>query len=517
MSTTLTPNLRRITDILPEVLFTPADDNAEAQRLVRLRKAGQIRPLYRGVYTSNLGADAADVVRRNWQPILAYLAPGAVLSHRSAFDTRPADGWLYFSRAIGQRDLDLPGLKVRGIVKVNRGALIGTDRPGASDTPYRGIFVASQPRAFLENLTQDKRLNARQLPRPELEARLEQIVAVRGAQAINSLRDDAREVSERLGLAVEFKALDGIVGALLGTQTAKVLSSRQAQSRAQGMPYDPIRLELFEKVLQQLLAHQFAVVPEPARRGAPRQMFAFIESYFSNYIEGTTFTVKEAQDIIFNGKIFPLRTEDSHDVKGTFDASLRDPYYSQPPGTAEEFLEWVKRVNAKVMQERPDKRPGEWKALANQAGSTLFVQPDQVPETLRKAWDLMAQLTQPMQRALYAMFIVSEIHPFHDGNGRTARVLMNAFLSGQAQCRIIVPTVFREDYLLSLKALSHNADATPYIRAMSIGQAWASELDYDVTVPDMNAQLDACMAKMEDNRLHRLMSPRTKLPMRLTR
>ena len=513
MSTKPAPSLRRITDMLPEVLVTPADNNAEAQRLVRLRKAGQIKPLYRGVYTSNLGADEADVVRRNWQPILAYLAPGAVLSYRSAFDTRPADGWLYFSRALGQRDLVLPGLKARGTVKANRGALTGTDRPGAADTPYRGIFVASQPRAFLENLTLDKRLNARQLARTELEARLEQIVAVRGAKAINSLRDDAREVAERLGLPAEFKALDGIVGALLGTHTARVLTSRQAQSRAQGLPYDPIRLELFENVIKQLVAHQFPEVVEPARRGSPREMFAFVESYFSNYIEGTTFTVEEAQDIIFNGKIFPLRTEDSHDVKGTFDAALRDPYYSKPPHTAAEFLEWIKRVNAAVMQARPDKRPGEWKDQANQAGSTLFVVPELVPETLRKAWDLMAHLTQPMQQALYAMYIVSEVHPFQDGNGRTARLLMNAFLSGQAQCRIIIPTVFREDYLLSLKAMSNNADAAPYIRSMSIGQAWASELDYGVTVTDMNAQLDACMAKQEDNRLYRLMSPKTKLPM----
>ena len=208
-----------------------------------------------------------------------------------------------------------------------------------------------------------------------------------------------------------------------------------------------------------------------------------------------------------------MRTEDSHDVKGTFDAALRDPYYSKPPRTAVEFLEWIKRVNAAVMQARPDKRPGEWKDQANQAGSTLFVVPELVPETLRKAWDLMAHLTQPMQQALYAMYIVSEVHPFQDGNGRTARLLMNAFLSRQAQCRIIIPTVFREDYLLSLKAMSNNADAAPYIRSMSIGQAWASELDYGVTVTDMNAQLDACMAKQEDNRLYRLMSPKTKLPM----
>lgn len=69
------------------------------------------------------------------------------------------------------------------------------------------------------------------------------------------------------------------------------------------------------------------------------------------------------------------------------------------------------------MQARKDKHPGEWKVDANQAGSTLFVLPVLVPETPRKAWSMMPLLKQPMQRALFAMFVVSETHPFTDGNG----------------------------------------------------------------------------------------------------
>lgn len=44
------------------------------------------------------------------------------------------------------------------------------------------------------------------------------------------------------------------------------------------------------------------------------------------------------------------------------------------------------------------------------------------------------------------MFMISEVHPFNDGNGRVARVMMNAELVRADQSRIIVPTVFREDY-----------------------------------------------------------------------
>ena len=166
-----------------------------------------------------------------------------------------------------------------------------------------------------------------------------------------------------------------------------------------------------------------------------------------------------------------------------------------------------------VMQARKGMNPGQWKTDANQAGNTLFVLPELVPETLRKAWSMMSLLQQPMQRALFTMFVVSETHPFADGNGRTSRLIMNAFLSETEQCRIIIPTVLREDYLLSLKAISHQSDTSAYIRVMSVGQAWAGELDYDVGVAEMNQQLDACQAKKEDTRVFRLLSPKFKQPM----
>ena len=226
-------------------------------------------PLYRGVHSSNLHADQADVVRRNWATILSYLAPGVVLSHRSAFDAMPKDGTLYISRAAGRGDFELPGLFIKGTAKESRGALLGAQRPGAADVPYRDFYIASQPRAYLENLTADKRLAARQLPREEIEARLERLVTLRGPAAINSLRADAREVAERLRLEAEFKLLEEIVGAILGTRPARLLTSEQALARAKGLPYDAERLALFEKVAAQLRSQPFSDVPEPARRGFP--------------------------------------------------------------------------------------------------------------------------------------------------------------------------------------------------------------------------------------------------------
>ncbi|MDR2868072.1 MAG: cell filamentation protein Fic, partial [Bacteroidales bacterium] len=48
------------------------------------------------------------------------------------------------------------------------------------------------------------------------------------------------------------------------------------------------------------------------------RLFSFFESYFSNFIEGTRFEVKEAKRIVESGVVIPKRVDDSHDILGTF-------------------------------------------------------------------------------------------------------------------------------------------------------------------------------------------------------
>ncbi len=505
--------MKSAADNLPEVVLVPRGDDTASKRVRRLAAKGGLRLLYPGVYSSNLRAADEAVTVRNWSRIASHLASGAVISHRSALDMAPSEGVVHLSRPSGTREFKLPGLSIKCLLGTTRGPLTGTQRPGAADKPYQALFVASEARALLENLTRDKRLQTRQLPRNEVEARLERVLALRGPAGLNSLRDDAREVAERLSMESELKELDSLVGALMGTRPAKRLRTEVALARASGRPYDAERLSLFEAAAGQLRGYPFADLEEPARAGAARDLFAFVESYFSNYIEGTTFTVEEAEGIVFHGRVVPGRADDSHDVLGTFEAAQRDPFYSVAPDTDDAFLAWLRAANLQVMRARRDKRPGEWKEAPNQAGNTLFVLPDLVPGTLLKAWPLVATLGHPMQQALLAMFIVSEVHPFTDGNGRTARLLMNCMLSRRSQCRIVVPTLLRENYLLALKALTHQGDATAYIRVMRLCQAWSMELDYAVDSRAMERQLVACHATSEDTRRDQLLSPRTGQPM----
>ena len=79
-----------------------------------------------------------------------------------------------------------------------------------------------------------------------------------------------------------------------------------------------------------------------------------------------------------------------------------------------------------MMAMRPEVLPGELKSQRNLAGNTTFVEPGLVVGTLREAGLLMHDVDAGFPRALLAMFVVAEVHPFNDGNGRLARLVISA-------------------------------------------------------------------------------------------
>src|SRR5205823_6347889 len=136
-----------------------------------------------------------------------------------------------------------------------------------------------------------------------------------------------------------------------------------------------------------------------------------------------------------------------HDVLGTFRIVSDLTEMSRIPTNADEFEALLKDRHARIMEGRPDKKPGEFKTQGNQAGNTAFVIPDLARGTLEKGFEFLNALGEPLQRAIFMMFLVSEVHPFVDGNGRVARAMMNAELVATGQERIIIPTAYRTDYL----------------------------------------------------------------------
>ena len=103
------------------------------------------------------------------------------------------------------------------------------------------------------------------------------------------------------------------------------------------------------------------------------RMFSFFEGYFSNYIEGTRFTIDEAKSIVETGIMIPKRIKDSHDILGTFTVISNRAEMNKIPSNPDELFELLPNRHRILMHEREDCDPGQFKEVNNQAGNTLFV------------------------------------------------------------------------------------------------------------------------------------------------
>jgi hypothetical protein len=457
-----------------EVLITRGAPGNEARTIQRRAKAGELARIAEGVYLVEHDPEAqAAIVRRNWSHILAALVPGAVISHRSAYHGGlSADGSIYLSHPSNyNRKIELPG--VRAILVKGSGPL-----PGDSPFGNEQLYFASRPRQLLENLSPERGAHGKSAGAKAVEERLVSILNAGGEDELNKLRDTARELAKSMALQNEFKKLDKLIGALLATHTAGVLKTKEGKLVAKGTPVDTERMARFEILAAKLrvepLPHRSAIaVSDPARSN-----FAFVESYFSNFVEGTEFAIEEARDIALSGRIVRQRPKDSHDILGVFTLAVQSPWRDTVPPFGADFPAELAKRHAVMMDKRPERTPGHFKIEPNRAGGTWFVDPQFVRGTLIEGSSLARSVPEGLPRAIYYAFLISEVHPFSDGNGRISRIVMNAELSRTGDARIIIPTLFHEECVDCQRQLTHQNDPAGFIHALALMQRWTIAFNF---------------------------------------
>ena len=449
-----------------------ASDVPAATLSDRVRR-GELARLATGVYTSDVTSDPVEVTAREWHTIVGGLFPDAVITDRSAVTGGPVDGVLYLARDGRARDTGLPGLRV-------------TARPGAGplegDIPLPGgLYQASRGRALIENTrpsrSRDDRMR-RTLDVAELGDWIDRLCQVDGPERLTRYREQAEEVARRVGATADaVKKLSQMIGVALGTQQMTT-PSRALTARQVSLPYDQERVRLFTQLTDSLRLSPPQNRPVADPRGPRYAYLPFFEAYFSNFIEGTEFELEEAVAVVYDGKQLPGRADDAHDLLGTYKIVSDIVEMTTLAASPQEFLELLRSRHATIMGGRPDRRPGIFKEAANRAGDSLFVLPGLVAGTLSVGWEGLARLDTAFERAVYMMFLVSEVHPFDDGNGRLARVMMNAELVSGRQSRIIIPTVFRDDYLGGLRQLTRHGDASVLVKALRYGHDYTARIDF---------------------------------------
>ena len=455
-----------------EIVMATSDKSLSQQRTSMIKK-GLLRKIAPKIYTTNLEDEPDVIIRRNVFYIIGQLYPQAVISHRSAYELKPtADGDIYLTYSYS-KNISLPGLKIH---------LMEGPKGTEHDMPFiENLYISSLERRTLENLQKGRARgnSSKCLPRTSIEEFLERMLQVNGESGLNAFRDKARVVSKELKMEEEFEILNHIIGAILSTKPSGILTSASAQARAQGEPYDSERIRLFGVLFEALHNSHLPLIDEPNVENAAFRNFAFFESYFSNYIEGTEFEIEDARTIIETGQPLPDRNADSHDVLGTFQLVASRREMRRTPSSSDELIELLQDRHRILMAARPDRNPGMFKMQNNHAGDTHFVDCTLVRGTLRKGYEFYQALEHPFAKALYMMFMISEVHPFNDGNGRISRIMMNSELVAADQSKIIIPTVFREDYLNALRRLTRKGDPSVVIRALSRVRQFSANITGD--------------------------------------
>ncbi len=475
-----------------------AATKADYSRLSRLAKAGKAQRLAAGLYAVGATLPPEQVGRHHLHAVVAAIWPEAVLCHRTAIAGGvPVEGAIYVAHPDPPRaqPLRLPGVSIVPLVGP-------PPLPGDIPLPH-GLWMSGPARALVENLTLRGRPARSKAGTATVDDRIDELARWGGAGRVQATLEqldviarsfdpnDVEHVRERLAAVLgSFSDVPRSVGGRLAARLA-------------GTPYDAHRIEMIQGLVEVLLDRP--PIPRPAAPPVSRwEWLSFFEAYFSNFIEGTEFGVDEARRIAVNGIISETRPQDAHDVAATYRLAVDPADRTRTPRSGQELMDLLRERHAVLMAARPEKRPGDFKEVLNFAGGYQFVEPALVEGTLDKGFDVLEPLRSPLARAAAMMALITECHPFDDGNGRVARLAANAELSVAGEVRIVIPTVYRNNYLAALSAFSNRAGhGEQLIAVLEFAQRWSAAVDWS-SYPIAHEVLADCNAYVDPDRAENL-------------
>jgi transcriptional regulator with XRE-family HTH domain/fido (protein-threonine AMPylation protein) len=180
-------------------------------------------------------------------------------------------------------------------------------------------------------------------------------------------------------------------------------------------------------------------------------------TYTSNALEGNTLTISETKVIIEDGITMggkPLK--DCYEATGH--AKAYDFMLSAARAETLVFTEEMVLTLHRLFYSSLDvENAGRYRTHQVFITGTEYLPPEasEVPALMKK---LVAELNDtseklhPVMLAAFAHKHLVDIHPFTDGNGRTARLLMNLILVNKGYQIVSIPPILRAEYIGALVA-----------------------------------------------------------------
>ncbi len=195
-------------------------------------------------------------------------------------------------------------------------------------------------------------------------------------------------------------------------------------------------------------------------------------TYSSNAIEGNTLTISETKILL----------EDGITVGGK---PLKDCYEAVGHGDAYTFmLEFARQDNMTITEETilnlhrlfyqkiEAEKAGHYRSIQTYISGTKYIppSPEDVPRLMEHLINqIMSSKTtlHPIELAAMAHKRLVDIQPFIDGNGRTARLLMNFILVNMGYGVVSIPPILRNEYINALTSSRNNNDMEPFAKLIA--------------------------------------------------
>jgi Fic family protein len=191
-------------------------------------------------------------------------------------------------------------------------------------------------------------------------------------------------------------------------------------------------------------------------------------TYTSNAIEGNTLTLRETAELIEHGITVggkPLR--DHLEAGDHYNAVqwMREVATSPAPLSEDTVCELHRRIVARSQPEIAGNYANHARRIAG--SQVILPNPAKIPALMQDFGAKLAEARAEPVASFDAHFQLAAIHPFSDGNGRTARLLMNMMLIRGGYPPVAVRPDDRKTYLDTLETASLTGNMKPFHNFMS--------------------------------------------------
>jgi len=193
-------------------------------------------------------------------------------------------------------------------------------------------------------------------------------------------------------------------------------------------------------------------------------------TYNSNAIEGNTLTLKETKVVLEGITIGGKTIREHFEAINHREAIL---FVEELVKKKEPLSEWnIKSIHQLILKNIDDKNAGVYRNINVTIPGADHVPPDtlQVAGEMSKFiewYNSDAQKMHLVERAARVHGDFVKIHPFVDGNGRTARLLMNLELMKNGFPPVVLPVEKRLEYYEALDRSHTVGDYTPFLILVS--------------------------------------------------